>query len=392
MLEWDRSLADFGAIQCASRKLQAVPIGQSFALHSVSSGCIVVTNALGIEVLEQIRSAGSASYIVNQLTDVGEFSSADKQAYIKVVFEIIDTWRAAGLFATKAAPFPSPAKEKPDVVASRISFSAPGGRFVVELDSEILSGELKQVLACCDPKQSNAPASEVFRCVADVQGGFALSLNGTPIWSRTDRDEARFLLLKEAAQVLCNPSEVGAVIHGAAVLGSNGRAMLFTAESGSGKSTLSQGLIAQGFGFLADDHIPLSADGKSVFSFPTAAAVKSGAMCLPEIEQLVALHGEPKSARENVTYLSLPAGASLGSKMDIGAVMVPEYTENGEFELQSMSPEEAFSACIVSGARPCRRDPQIRPLASLCSTVPFYKLRYSSSKQSIQACMEIVAT
>ncbi len=381
---------EFDAIQFASRKLEAVPVGQSFVLHSAASGCIVITNALGIGVLEQVKSGVSASDIVDHLTDVDEISSANKRAYSKVVLDIIDAWRIAGLFETKPAPFPRPAKEKPDVVTKRISFSAPGGRFVVEMDSEILSGELKQILACCHPKQSNAPTSEVFRCVADAQDGFALSLNGTPIWSRTDRDEARFLLLKEAAQVLCSPSEVGAVLHGAAVLGPNERAMLFIAESGSGKSTLSQGLVAQGFGFLADDHIPLSVDGKSVFSFPTAAAAKSGAMCLPEIEQLVALHGESGSARENVTYLSLPAGASLGSKADIGAVIVPEYSENGAFELQSMSSEEAFSACIVSGARPCRRDAQIRPLASLCNLVPFYKLRYSSSEQSIPACMDLV--
>lgn len=383
-------LDDFDAIQAASIKLHHTPVGQSFVLHSAASGCIVSTNVLGVEILGQIKSGVSVYDIAGRLFDLDDVGSENQLAYSTVILDIFHAWETAGLFAAEAAPFPRPSTEKPGAIARRINFTAPEGRFVVELDSEILSDELEQILACCSPKQPDASVADVFRCVADAQDGFALSLNGTPIWSRTDRDEARFLLLKEAAQVLFNPSEVGAVMHGAAVLNPSNRALLFIAESGSGKSTLSQGLVSHGFGFLADDHIPLSADGQSIFSFPTAAAVKPGAMSLPEIKELVAQHAQPWSARENVTYLSLPAGAPLGSKAEIGAVVVPEYSEGGPFELQSMSPEEAFSACIVSGARPCRRNPQIQPLASLCNSVPFYKLRYASSEQSIPACMDLV--
>lgn len=384
-------MVDENRIQQVAAGLAVVPLGNSFALNSSLSGSIAITNLLGAKIINAIQSGIRISDIGRHLISSFELDGLDKGACDRTILNIVNRWQNAGIFAPAPAPFPSPAQENLDVVAKCIRFSAPEGRFDVQTDNEILSNELEQILACCNPKQSDAPAADVFRCVADIQGGVALSFNGTPIWSRTDRDEARYLLLKEAAEALCSPSKVGAVMHGAAALGPNNRAIMFIAESGSGKSTLTQGLVARGFGFLADDHIPLSVDGRSVLSFPTAAAVKPGAMRLPEIKQLVATHAEPWSARENVTYLSLPAGAPLGAKADIGTVVVPEYSEGGIFEIQPLSPEDAFSACIVSGARPCRRNPQIHSLVSLCNSVPFYKMRYSSFDQSIPACMDLVA-
>ncbi len=370
-------MIDLGEIRYPASKLEVVDVGKSFAMHSPASGSIVLTNMLGRAVLDEI------------LYGNGPGGLAEDEA--KAISAIVDDWKNAGLFDDRPRPFPRPPLEVREAITQAVSYRSAKGQFSVETDSRKLTRELDEILFSYSDDAGEVGPAKTFRCVADKSGQLALSFQGKPIWSRTDRDEARFLLLKEAAQALCGESEVGAVLHGSAVSGPSGKVLAFIGESGQGKSTLSLGLVANGCHSLADDHIPLACDGRSVLAFPTAAAVKSTAYNLPEIRQLFGRFEHHKSTRDGVTYIHLPTGSPAGASKPISAVIVPQYMASTKPGLERVSPEEAFATCIRSGARPCRASPQISSISTLCNTVPFYLLKFSSSSQSIPICLDLLA-
>ncbi|WP_143534474.1 hypothetical protein [Roseovarius albus] len=382
----------YDTLHLRSAELVQEKIGEHVALYSQNSGAIVVTDDLGAAVLQGLQNAKSpteiGSIIGQHLRDA--FAPTESEAE-EIGRAIIDGWNSAGLFNEAPAPFPKPISgHATPTDIKTLTYGSRYGRFAVDTDDGLLVKELDEILAHYVDASATDAVGDPFRCLREAEGDLALSYQNEPIWSRTDRDEARFLLLKEAAARICGTERVGAVLHGAAVCNDQGRAIVFIGDSGYGKSTLTQGLVARGCRFLADDHVPLALDGEAILAFPTAAAVKPDAVDLPEVQQLCAQYEMYQSTREGVSYLALPAATEAGTRHEIAAIVMPRYGEESEFTLEKLSPQAAFAACISSGARPNRDKPQIGSLARLCNTVPTYKLEYSSSEQSNQVCLDFL--
>ena len=352
-----------------------------------------MTNALGIAILGAIQNGDDkyrmAEAVIKALAD-GAKPSHDEA--VEIGTAIIGNWQHAGLFNGQPGHFPRPAGPPGDVIPWHLNYVSDHGGLSIETDDAQLAKELDVILSAFRTTSPATPGTEVFRCTTNSGDEMEIFHGRTPIWSRTDRDEARFLLLKEAAQSLSGHSRVGAVLHGAAVRAPTGRVLVFIGQSGAGKSTLSLGLVSKGWQLLADDHIPLAREGTSLIAFPTATAVKPGSMELEETKILRNTYGMQESERDGVSYLSLPHAAVGGALLPITAVITPRYGPDLDFKLERVTSEEAFSICIGSGARPCRLNPQISSLASLCNDVPTYWLDYQTSEQSLLACHNLAGT
>lgn len=372
-------------------QIQAAGVGQNHALYGYLNGTIVMTDDLGMAVLRAIQKDSDKDLVAKAILDFsheGFKPSHDEAAQIGRA--IVEDWHHAGLFDGQPRPFPRPAGPTGDITPWQLNYASGHGAFLVDTDDAHLAKELDVILSAFRTSSRKASPSDVFRCTTNSDGDSEVFYGGAPIWSSTDRDEARFLLLKEAAQSLSGHPRVGAVLHGAAVRAPNGGVLIFTGESGAGKSTLSLGLVAQGWRLLADDHIPISKEGHSLIAFPTATAVKPGSMHLEETRALRETYAMLESEREGVSYLTLPYAADGGTQLPVTAIVLPQYGADLDFKLEPMSREDAFFACVASGARPCRHDPQIGSLAALCNDVPTYKLDFQTSAQSLGACQSLV--
>ena len=378
-------------IRLNAGQIETAAIGRRFALYGRLNGTIVMTDDLGMAVLRAIQKDSDKDLIAKAILDFSHegFKPSHEEA-AQIGRAIVEDWHHAGLFDGQPRDFPRPAGRQGKVIKWQLDYASPYGSFRVHTDDAHLAKELDIILASFREASPQTSGRDVFHCTTNHDGALEVFYDGTPIWSRTDRDEARFLLLKEAAQSLSGHSRVGAVLHGAAVRAPNGGVLIFIGESGSGKSTLSLGLVANGWTLLADDHIPISADGTSLIAFPTATAVKPGSMDLDETLRLRETYGMEESAREGVSYLTLPQAADGGTELPVTAVVSPKFGSDLAFELDALTPEDAFFACVGSGARPCRQDPHISALAGLCNDVPAYSLEFQTSDQSWQACLGLV--
>ncbi len=364
------------ALGTRATAVERASLGGRHILHSPTSGAILSTDECGLAILsDPVRPLDPAAALPQEVMDT-----------------ILRSWEAAGLFATAPEPFPDPVADDGRSAGYARRYATGRGALSLRTDDPVLARQVDEILwnfaapaaeACPDPLR--------LRCVGCAGGGLGLFRDGGPIWGRASRDTARYLIVREAAEALCGADQVGAVLHGAAVLAPGGDALLILGDSGRGKSTLAQGLVAAGCGFLADDHLPLHVDGRRLLSFPTGSAVKPGGRDLDEVRRLLARHGMRGRHRGAVGYLPLEGAAPPGAAVPVSAIVFPEHVAGAAPGLARMDPEAAFTAAIASGTRPARRTATIRPLVDLFAAVPAHALRYGTSSQSVAACLDLLA-
>ncbi|MEO1542770.1 MAG: hypothetical protein AAFR75_01955 [Pseudomonadota bacterium] len=370
--------------------IESAAVGEATALFNARSGAIVTTDALGAVVIGHLKRGvdpvGVAAAIA---TTYGLTASEGTGALQAVVEDLAAQWDEAGLLADNRLEFPDPVTDHGNPVLYNAEYQTRFGKFRIASETRLLADQLDEILGTVS-KGRDTPSQDhrSLRCVSCSGGGFGV-FSGEALWGRSTLDEARFLIIREAAEVLCGTDRVGAVMHGSAV-SNGGGAMLIMGDSGRGKSTLAQGLVAAGCGYVSDDHLPLHVGGGSVLSFPTRSAVKPRAMRLAEIKRLTRRYGTSSRARDGVTYLSIPAVAEPGEEVPVSALVFPQYKKGASLALTRLTPQEAFGESIIAGARPARINPQIGPLARLCGNVPAFRLDFGASTQSVPACLEIL--
>ncbi|MBY6068643.1 hypothetical protein KUW17_18000 [Leisingera aquaemixtae] len=391
---------DLKMLRSPARLVESAGLGRRFVLFAPASGAIVLTDRLGIELLSGVVACEDAKTIASRLSNMSAASEPfGSQEASEIASAILASWRDAGLFAKEQLPFPDAVTDHGGEALNKRGYVSEFGRLLIESDDLRLAEQLDEILgqyACEDigAGQEWAKAGREWvkaRCVYCEGGGRGVFLGDTPLWGRSTRDEARYFLIREAAETLCGDGQVGAVLHGAAVLGSSG-ALLIVGDSGRGKSTLAQGLVEAGCGFLADDHLPLHLDGRHLLAFPAGSAVKHGARELSEVRRLAVRHGKLASSRNRVNYLTLPPAAAVGARVPIKAIVLPEFRAGSDLAVEKIDPEQAFTDCVVTGARPSRRNTQITPLAVMCDTFPAYRLIFGESQQSVSACLDLLSS
>lgn len=362
------------ALGARAAAIERVQLGDRHILHSPTSGAILITDELGVAILSDPVAPPVSASLPRAVID-----------------EILRAWDGAGLFDGVQQPFPDPVMDDRHTVPHHRNYVSAWGAFSVETDSPVLARQLDELLWAFASAQGEPLLSGVrLRCVVCAGGGLGVFRDGRALWGRASMDVARYLIVREAAEALCGADRVGAVLHGAAVL-QRGSALLILGDSGRGKSTLTQGLVDAGCGFLADDHLPLQVNGRQLLAFPTGSAIKRGAQSLGEVRRLTALYGQLDSSRDGVCYLPLDSAAAPGSAVPVTAIVFPDHVPGAEMQMTRMACKCAFIAAIASGSRPSRQRSRIAPLVELFAAVPAYALRYSTSAQSVPACLALLA-
>lgn len=130
-----------------------------------------------------------------------------------------------------------------------------------------------------------------------------------------------------------------ALIHGAAVVAPDGRAILLPGSGGSGKSTLAAWLSQRGYGYLADDMIALRAPDGAAFSWPMPHSVKRGSWPLlaPVFPALAWAPVERIHERE-LKFLAAPAADWERPPTPVGAMVFPRYEPFPQAPITALAP------------------------------------------------------
>jgi hypothetical protein len=174
-------------------------------------------------------------------------------------------------------------------------------------------------------------------------------------------------------------------MHGGAVA-KNGRAYAFTAPSGSGKSTLVAYLNHEGYRFLSDDVIALSAPEGFILPFPAAISIKPGSVSvlsrfypgLPDSSAIPSMKG-------NIRFIR-PEDNSCTARDDIplSKLIFPSYDPTSRSELLAISPLEALArllADLIWFAQPMART-KVQSFLDWLEGTPSYLLRFSDLNEA----------
>jgi len=362
-------------------------IGSSFALVSPVTGAIVLTNEFGMQIRGGVAQNLTADQIAQQIAPPDDQAEA-----LTAIQTVINAWIETGLLTTQPQEFPDPVVFRAAEVETTLMIGGPGGTAACQIPDPILAEQVNTIVG----HMAAQPDRPIRRLTAQTDAdGFAVFRDGQAVSGRIELDAARFVLLREIAETACGPADVAAVFH-AGCVALNDQALIICGDSGRGKSTLTFGLVAAGCDYLGDDHVPLHRNGKDVVAFPTAAGVKPGSWNLAEIVALQERYGlTPNSPRVGVRYLPLQhAGtATVGQRTPVRALIFPQFRPHGPLEMTRIPPEQALIEALRAGSRLSdSHRGNIAPLAEFLNDTPAYRLAFSSSDQSVPACLELLTT
>ena len=363
-------------------------VGASFALLNIRSGAIVLTNDFGMRILSGLNSGLGHDQIGALIAENPEERAEATQA----VSAVLRSWELSGLLALDTPDFPYPVAFLPNEDTPTQSFGGRGGTGNIACPDTVLAEQINTILGHMVPLP-NQPQTDL--AAQPVAEEFAVFKMGHALSGRISLDAARFVLIREMAEIVCGSQDVAAVFH-AGCVEKDGDALMICGDSGQGKSTLTFGMVAAGCTYLGDDHIPLFRDGRCAMSFPTAAGVKPGSWDLPEIRELQAKHGLTLlSPRQGVRYIPLHHAKApvAGTKRPVRALIFPHFHPEAQFEMTRLSPEQALFLALQAGSRLSNsHKSDLAPLCNFFNDVPAFALRYSSSEQSVSACLTLLSS
>ncbi|MEX6627437.1 phosphoenolpyruvate carboxykinase (ATP) [Tenacibaculum salmonis] len=179
------------------------------------------------------------------------------------------------------------------------------------------------------------------------------------------------------------------VFHASAI--SNGKeSMLFLGDSGNGKSTSLALLQANDFTCLADDFVPIDAQKKHIYSFPSAISIKKNSL-----DTLLPIYPELKTSAEFnfkklnkiVRYL-IPNNTNYQQHLPCKALIFIKYEKNSDLQIDEISKLNAFQQLVPdSWLSPISENAE--KFMNWFEKLPCYQLTYSDNKKMIETVHKI---
>jgi hypothetical protein len=184
-----------------------------------------------------------------------------------------------------------------------------------------------------------------------------------------------------------------ALMHGAAVA-HKGKGLALCGPSGSGKTTLAAGLISNGFDYLADDLVALSAPMGTIVPWPTPLSIKPGS-----IEVITRYHDELARASSYptkgvVARLLVPPSTAWDSEpVKLRYLVFPRFAEGAEPQLQRISPFQAIEYLLTD--RVCIGSPitedRVAAFLKWLDETPAYMSAYGNLDDGMRQIEDLVA-
>ncbi|HRW60099.1 MAG TPA: hypothetical protein P5340_05540, partial [Defluviicoccus sp.] len=290
----------------------------------------------------------------------------------------------------------------PDTAAGNDLVCPPPG--AAALDAVLEVGERPVRVRCFDPPIAGsfagmaAPARTLDRestATLDLfgregrygEGGYHVTEDGRVLQATDDPFVARWALVRALAAASYADRRLVAVLHAAAVA-TGSAAIVLAGAGGSGKTTLAAGLVRNGFSFLADDAVPLTAAGE-VLPVRLAMSIKAGGW--PIVGALFpALFEQPvhRLGRGQCRYLWPGAAADPGpsaAPLPVGAVVFPRYCRAAAIAVEPLSPVDLLAGLGATGTLPTGQPEAFAALLRWAERVPAFRLVFGDLDGAIAA-------
>lgn len=289
-----------------------------------------------------------------------------------------------------------------DATAGNDPVRPPSGAAV--LDAVLEVGERPVRVRCFDPPIARsfegmaAPARALDReptATIDLfagKDGYHVTEDGRLLQATDDPFVARWALVRALAAASYADRRLVAVLHAAAVA-TGSAAVVLAGAGGSGKTTLAAGLVHNGLSFLADDAVPLTADG-AVLPVRLAMSIKAGGC--PVVGALFpALSGQPvhRLGRGQCRYLWPGAPADPGpsaAPLPVAAVVFPRYCRAATTAVEPLSPVELLAGLGATGTLPTGQPEAFAALLGWAERVPAFRLVFGDLDGAIAAVRRLI--
>lgn len=295
----------------------------------------------------------------------------------------------------------------PDTAAGNDLVCPPPG--AAALDAVLEVGERPVRVRCFDPPIAGsfagmaAPARTLDRkstATLDLfgregrygEGGYHVTEDGRVLQATDDPFVARWALVRALAAASYADRRLVAVLHAAAVA-TGSAAIVLAGAGGSGKTTLAAGLVRNGFSFLADDAVPLTAAGE-VLPVRLAMSIKAGGW--PIVGALFpALFEQPvhRLGRGQCRYLWPGAAADPGpsaAPLPVGAVVFPRYCRAAAIAVEPLSPVDLLAGLGATGTLPTGQPEAFAALLRWAERVPAFRLVFGDLDGAIAAVRRLI--
>jgi hypothetical protein len=228
------------------------------------------------------------------------------------------------------------------------------------------------------------PTLEVLR----ARSRYRLFLDGARLLTTDDPMIARSETLRRLVLASYPERSWLAVLHGAAVAGPAGAALL-CGTSGAGKSTLTGFLLASGLAFVTDDYAPLEAGSWRLWPVPLGLSVKEGswpllAASFPELATTPVVRTRQRRQR----YLWPPKLASAPAP--VSCLVFPLYQPGASVDLVALRPGEALALCARSGGWFESSPERLEELTRWLARTPAYALSYGDTEGAVAVVRDLV--
>jgi hypothetical protein len=184
-----------------------------------------------------------------------------------------------------------------------------------------------------------------------------------------------------------------APMHGAAVA-HNGSGLALCGPSGSGKTTLAAGLISNGFDYLADDLVALSAPLGTIVPWPTPLSIKPGSIevITPYCDELA--RASSYRTKGVVARLLVPSSTVWDSEpVKLRHLVFPRFADGAEPQMRRISPFQAIE-CLLTD-RVCIGGPitadRVAALLEWLDETPAYTSVYGNLDDGMRHIEDLVA-
>lgn len=274
--------------------------------------------------------------------------------------------------------------EKDRQALSRHSYRLSGIPFSISFHS----ADIESIIQCVLGHLENTGPDDS-RCHFEVfieNDSYCLKKDGIEVGRETSPHSLRHILIFEIAKASYPDLEWLIFLHAGAVNDGN-RCVVLPGLPVCGKSTLTATLIQKGFGYSAEDIVPLSRRDGRVAPVPTRLCLREGGWQAfsREYPGVQALPGGSRWGK-TVRYLTPPKTVDgKPHSLPVHCLVFPEYTPGQSAKISPLSSEETLMRLIQTGAwfRAALDATLIEELLHWIRKTPAYQLHYENLKEAV---------
>jgi Coenzyme PQQ synthesis protein D (PqqD) len=369
-------------------RIATAPFLGGFVIHEARTGRLFQLNHTAAQIWRSLRAGEHEEAIVHDFVT----QWADPAAVRRDLAVFVDALRRAGLFGPGEA------------VKPRIAATARPPRGAPALDAAYQVGEVTVRVICYPAEVAAAfaplaaPALALDRTVAQAcltlfrhRGGFVLTCDNSFVECLDTAPAARWAMVRQLVSAARHRPWL-ALLHAGAIALPAG-CLLLCGDSGAGKSTLLAGLVHAGFGFIADDIVPLEQRTGLAWPVRLAMSIKRdswptiGAL-FPELARAPIVHFGGRTMR----YLWPGADAADGAGYPIAAVLFPRYAKGAGCTLTRPDPARSLALLGEGGSVLPATDAGLADFLALWSRLPAYQLSYGRLDEAVQEVRAFIDT